>query len=396
MNMRGLLPDPENQIVETADAATEGMLLMKYTCQKSDLCEVLPNVAKAASAKTPMEALSAICLRASGQELELTGYDLELGIRTQIPAAVEEEGVVLTDSRLFSELVRRMPEGVLQIDIDDHLKITITGGGTSCQLPGMRADEYPDLPDIEQEQGAVIPQSLLKNMIDQTIYAVSLDETKPIFTGELIEMADDALNIVALDNYRMALRTEPLPGQEPMKFVVPAKALREIEHLLGDDEKNENPCKIRLDQHHAMFEIGHYIVYTRLLAGDFINYRRSIPENAKTEVTLSRRELMDSLERCGLLISEKNKTAVRFQFEEDRVLISCQNVVGSVDDQIPCDMTGEKMVIGFNNRYLLDAVRAVQSDRVRLFLTAADRAVKVMEADGDGSVAIIMPVQVRR
>ncbi len=396
MNMRGRLPDPEKRIVETADAATEGMLLMKYTCQKSDLCEVLPNVAKAASAKTPMEALSAICLRASGQELELTGYDLELGIRTQIPAAVEEEGVVLTDSRLFSELVRRMPEGVLQIDIDDHLKITITGGGTSCQLPGMRADEYPDLPDIEQEQGAVIPQSLLKNMIDQTIYAVSLDETKPIFTGELIEMADDALNIVALDNYRMALRTEPLPGQEPMKFVVPAKALREIEHLLGDDEKNENPCKIRLDQHHAMFEIGHYIVYTRLLAGDFINYRRSIPENAKTEVTLSRRELMDSLERCGLLISEKNKTAVRFQFEEDRVLISCQNVVGSVDDQIPCDMTGEKMVIGFNNRYLLDAVRAVQSDRVRLFLTAADRAVKVMEADGDGSVAIIMPVQVRR
>ena len=396
MNMRGLLPDAEKRIVETADAATEGMLLMKYTCQKSDLCEVLPNVAKAASAKTPMEALSAICLRASGQELELTGYDLELGIRTQIPAAVEEEGVVLTDSRLFSELVRRMPEGVLQIDIDDHLKITITGGGTSCQLPGMRADEYPDLPDIEQEQGAVIPQSLLKNMIDQTIYAVSLDETKPIFTGELIEMADDALNIVALDNYRMALRTEPLPGQEPMKFVVPAKALREIEHLLGDDEKNENPCKIRLDQHHAMFEIGHYIVYTRLLAGDFINYRRSIPENAKTEVTLSRRELMDSLERCGLLISEKNKTAVRFQFEEDRVLISCQNVVGSVDDQIPCDMTGEKMVIGFNNRYLLDAVRAVQSDRVRLFLTAADRAVKVMEADGDGSVAIIMPVQVRR
>ncbi len=260
----------------------------------------------------------------------------------------------------------------------------------------MNAEEYPELPDVEQQQGAVIPQSLLKNMIDQTIYAVSLDETKPIFTGELIEMADDVLNIVALDNYRMALRTEPLPGQEPMKFVVPAKALREIQHLLEDDENNEHPCAIRLDQHHAIFEIGKYTVYTRLLAGDFINYRRSIPENAKTEVLMNRRELIDSLERCGLLISEKNKTAVRFQFEEDRVLISCQNVVGSVDDQISCDITGEKMVIGFNNRYLLEAVRAVQGDRVRLFLTAADRAVKVMEADGDGSVAVIMPVQVRR
>ena len=369
---------------------------MKLTCQKTELFEVLPNVAKAASTKTPMEALAAICIHAFGQELELTGYDLELGIRTQIPAAVEEEGILLADSRLFSELIRRMPEGLLQIEADDHLKITITGGGTSCQLPGMRADDYPDLPEIEQAQGTVIPQSLLRNMIEQTIYAVSLDETKPIFTGELIEMADDVLNIVALDNYRMALRTEPLPGQEPMKFVVPAKALREIQHLLTDDSENKNPCKIRLDQHHAVFEVDRYIVYTRLLAGDYINYRRSIPENAKTELTISRRELMDSLERCGLLISEKNKTAVRFQLEEDHILVSCQNAVGSVDDQLHCDMNGEKMIIGFNNKYLLDAVRAMQSDRVRLLLTAADRAVKIMEADGDGAVAVIMPVQVRR
>ncbi len=369
---------------------------MKFTCQKADLCEVLPNVGKATSMKTPLEALAAIRLRADGQELELTGYDLELGIRTQIPAVVTEAGILLADSRLFAEVVRRMPEGILSIETDDHLKITIQGGGTECQLAGMSADEYPELPDIEQQQGAIIPQSLLKNMIEQTIYAVSLDETKPVFTGELIELSDDILNIVALDNYRMALRTEPLVGQEPMKFVAPAKALREIQHLLEDDEKNENPCTIRLDQHHAIFEIHRYVVYTRLLAGEFINYRRSIPQTPKTEVIVNRRELIDSLERCGLLISEKNKTAVRFQFEEDKILISCQNVVGSVDDQISCDMTGEKMILGFNNRYLLEAVRAVQSDRVRIFLTAADRAVKVMEADGDSSIAIVMPVQVRR
>ncbi len=369
---------------------------MKFTCQKTDLSEVLANVGKATSVKTPLEALAAIHLRANGQELELTGYDLELGIRTQIPAVVTEEGVMLVDGRLFSEVVRRMPEGILSVETDEHLKVTIQGGGTECQLAGMNADEYPELPSIEQQQGAVIPQSLLKNMIEQTIYAVSLDETKPVFTGELFEVADDILNIVALDNYRMALRSEPLPGQEPMKFVVPAKALREIEHLLEEDEKNENPCIIRIDQHHAIFEIDHYLVYTRLLAGEFVNYRRSIPTGIKTEVTVNRRELIDSLDRCSLLISEKNKTAVRFQFEEDRILISCQNVVGSVDDQVSCEMAGEKMVVGFNNRYLLDAIRAVQSDRVRIFLTAADRAVKVMEADGDSSIAIVMPVQVRR
>lgn len=369
---------------------------MKFTCQKSDLCEVLPNVAKATSVKTPLEALSAIRLRAQGQELELTGYDLELGIRTQIPAVVTEEGILLADSRLFSEIVRRMPDGILSIETDAQLKVTIQGGGTECQLAGMNADEYPELPDVEQQQGAVIPQNLLKNMIEQTIYAVSLDETKPVFTGELIEIADDMLNIVALDNYRMALRTEPLQGQEAMKFVVPAKALREIQHLLEDDDKNENPCTIRLDSHHAIFEFHRYFVYTRLLAGEFINYRRSIPQNSKTEIVVGRRELIDSLDRCALLISEKNKTAVRFQFEEGKILVSCQNVVGSVDDQIPCEMTGEKMTIGFNNRYLLDAVRAVQSDRVRLFLTASDRAVRVMEADGDSSIAVVMPVQVRR
>lgn len=369
---------------------------MKFTCQKSDLFEVLPNIAKATSVKTPMEVLSAIRLQAEEQHLSLTGYDLELGMRTEIPASVEEKGVLLADSRLFSELIRRMPDGIVTIETDDRLKITITGGGTECQLAGMQADEYPDLPDIEQKDGVLIPQKQLRDMIDQTIYAVSLDETKPIFTGELIEIEDDMLNIVALDNYRMALRTEPLVGQGKMKFVVPAKALREISHLLEDDEKNEKPCVIRLDQHQASFEIHGYIVYTRLLAGEFVNYRRSIPQNAKTEVYFSRKELIDSLDRCSLLISEKNKTAVQFQFEEDSVTISCQNVLGSVEDQLSCDMTGEKMVIGFNNRYLLEAVRAIQGDRVKLMLSGPDRAVKVMEADGESSIAIIMPVQVRR
>ena len=371
---------------------------MKFTCQKKDLDEVLSNVSKATSNKTPMEALEAIHLNAAGQELTVTGYDLELGIRSVIPAVIEEEGVLLADSHLFCEIVRRMPDGILQIYTDDHLKITINGSGTEYQLAGMSADEYPDLPSVEQEGGAVIPQELLKKMINQTIYAVSLDETKPLYTGELIEMENDKLNIVALDNYRMAIRTESLMGQEAVKFVVPAKALKEIEHLLTEDEKNEHPTIIRLDQNHAIFEVGKYLVYTRLLAGEFINYRRSIPDSEKTkaEVLMNRRELLESLDRCSLLISEKNKTAVRFQFEEDRVLISCQNVVGSVDTQISCSMTGEKMVIGFNNRFLLEAVRAIQGDRVRLYLTAADRAVKVMEAEGDSSVAIVMPVQVRR
>ncbi len=369
---------------------------MKFTCQKTDLIEVLPNVAKATSAKTPMEVLAAVRLQAEGIALSLTGYDLELGIRTEIPAAVEEAGILLADSRLFCELVRRMPEGIITVSSDEHLKITIRGGDTECQLPGLPADEYPDLPAVEQEAGAVIPQGLLKNMINQTIYAVSLDETKPIFTGELIEMENGAMNIVALDNYRMAIRTEPLPGQDPVRFVVPAKALREIEHLLTEDEKNEKPSSIRLDQHHAIFEIGGYSVYTRLLAGDFINYKRSVPTGFKTEMKLSKRELTDSLERCALLISEKNKTAVRFQIEDDCVRVSCQNVIGSIDDVIAGDITGDKLVIGFNNRYLLDAVRAIQGDVVRIQLTAADRAVKIMEADGEGSVAIIMPVQVRR
>lgn len=369
---------------------------MKFTCQKTDLIEVLPNVAKATSAKTPMEVLAAVRLAAEGIEVSLTGYDLELGIRTSIPAAVEEAGVLLADSRLFCELIRRMPEGIITISSDEHNKITMTGTDTECQLPGLAADEYPELPNVEQVAGAVIPQGLLKNMINQTIYAVSLDETKPIFTGELIEIEHDAISIVALDNYRMAIRTESLPEQEAVHFVVPAKALREIEHLLTEDEKNEHPSMIRLDQHHAVFEIGKYYVYTRLLAGDFINYKRSIPTNCKTEIKLSKRELNNSLERCALLISERNKTAVRFQIEDSCVRISCQNAVGSIDDIISCDITGEKLIVGFNNRYLLDAVRAIQGDVVRIQLTAADRAVKIMEADGEGSIAIVMPVQVRR
>jgi len=369
---------------------------MKFTCQKSDLFEVLPNIFKATSNKTPMEALATIRMEARGNTLSLTGYDLELGIFTQIPASVEEEGSLLADGKLFCELIRRMPDGVLQIFTDEHLKITITGNETECQLAGMHADDYPDLPSIEQGKGAVIPQELLREMIEQTIYAVSLDETKPIFTGALFEIENETLSIVALDNYRMALRTESLIGQEQMKFVVPAKALREISHLLTNDDKNEKPCVIHLDQHQASFEINRYVVYTRLLAGEFINYRRSIPMETKTEILMSRKDLIGSLERCGLLITEQNKTPVRFQLDHDRMNISCVNVLGSVEDQLDCSITGESMVVGFNNRYLIDAVRVIQGDRVKIVLSAPDRAVRIMEADGDNYIAVIMPVQVRR
>lgn len=372
---------------------------MRLNCQKTELNEVLGAVSKAASDKTSLEVLATIRLRAKETSLELTGYDLELGIRTEIPARVETPGVVLVSARLFSDIIRKMPDGLLFLDVEGNegaQRMTIRCGETECRLSCMDAAEYPELPDVEQSEGIFLPQALLKGMIDQTVYAVSPDETKPIFTGELVEIEKETLRLVALDNYRMAIRSEPFKGHDDTRFVVPAKALREIQRLLSDSEdENQSPCQIRLDQNHAIFEANRYTIYTRLLAGEFINYRRSIPTGERTELTVGRRELIESLERCALYITQETRTPTSVRVEDDGLSITCANDLGAIDDRIPCTVSGEKFTIGFNNRYLLEAVRSVRGETLRMMLTGPDRAVKIMEAQGDNYIAVVMPVQLR-
>lgn len=366
---------------------------MKFTCKKEDICSAISNVSKAVSPKSTIAALEGIKLRLNMGSLELTGYDLEIGITTCIECDSSDTGEVVLNSRLFSEITRRMPSDSITYEIDENLNMKIYGGNAEYQISAISAEEYPALPEIERENPILINQEVLKNMINHTNYAVSLNDAKPILTGELFDIEDSGMNMVAIDGFRLAIRSEKINCSERYYFVVPSKALLEASRLLKDEE--ENDCEIYVNTKHILFDINGYRIFTRLLEGEFHNYKNSVPKEFSTEVIVRTSDIVHCLERCSLLLNEKNKAPVKCSFENGKITINCKTGIGRLDDSIEAEINGESVLIGFNNKYLLDALRAADTDKVRIQMTGANRAVKIVPFSGDSFTFIVMPVQIK-
>lgn len=382
---------------------------MKFICNKNRLHEAISNVSRAVPAKSNIAALEGIKLRLSENQLELTGFDLELGIRTTLDVNSEDNGEVVVNSRLFSEIIRRMSSDELTISIDEKLNVNISGGKTTYDISAIPPAEYPDFPDISNDNGIDVPQYILKNMIEHTNHAVSLSDNKPILTGELFDIENNIFRMVAIDGFRMAIRTESVKLSDSVNFVVPSKTLNEISKLLargdasktGSDDENstekpEELCRIFTDSKHIIFEISGYYVVSRLLEGEFHNYKASLPGEFKTEVIIKTRDFAESIERCSLLINEKNKCPVRCIFEDGSLKIDCKTSIGKISDSIPAEVNGESIEIGFNNKFLLDALKACEADQIKIQLLAPNRPVKVVPTQGDSFMYLLMPIQLRK
>lgn len=366
---------------------------MKFTCKKEDICSAINNVSKAVSPKSTIAALEGIKLRLDMSSLELTGYDLEIGITTYIECDSSDTGEIVLNSRLFSEITRRMPSDLITYDIDDNLNMKIYGGNAEYQISAISAEEYPALPEIERENPILINQEVLKSMINQTNYATSLNDAKPILTGELFEIENSGINMVAIDGFRLAIRYEKINCADKHYFVVPSKALLEASRILKEDA--ENDCEIFVNSKHILFDINGYRIFTRLLEGEFHNYKNSVPKEFKTEVIVKTSDIVHCLERCSLLLNEKNKAPVKCTFGNGEIKINCKTGIGRLDDSIEAEINGESVLIGFNNKYLLDALKAADTDKVRIQMTGANRAVKIVPFQGDSFTFIVMPVQIK-
>ena len=372
---------------------------IKFTCKKEDICSAISNVSKAVSQKSPIAALEGIKVRLEDNSLELTGYDLEIGIITSIDCTSECDGEDecrgewILNSRLFSEITRRMPSEYISYEIDENLNMKILGGQAEYQISAISAQEYPAIPEFENDRGVSVSQTVLKSMIDQSNYAVSLNDSKPVLTGELFDIENGSFNMVAVDGFRLAIRHEKQSSSENFYFVVPSKALLEASRLLKDDAEKE--CEIFVNTKHVVFSVNGCRIFARLLEGDFVKYKNSIPNTFKTEITVNTRELIHCLERCSLILSEKNKAPVKCCFENDQIRVSCRTAVGSFDDAVPAQINGENIVIGFNNKFLLDSLRAADSDLVKIQMNEPNKAVKIIPPDGDSFTFIIMPIQIR-
>ncbi len=370
---------------------------MKFSCDRTLLLAGLTNAARAAAAKSTIPALEGLLLSAEGDTLTITGYNLKTGVRTRIPADISEEGSIVLNARLFGDIVRKMSDSFLKLDTDTSMLVKLYCGRSAFEIMGSNAEDFPELPAVEEENTFHIQEGKLKSMIDQTLFAVSTNESRPVHTGSLFEAEGTELTVVSVDGFRLALRREALEedaGPQRISFVVPAAALTEVGRIAAAD--GEDSATIHLGSRHILFAIGDSEVISRKLEGEFLDYRKSIGNISKYDLLFQRRELLDAFERVSLIISEKYKSPVRCLFGDGFVTLTSATALGKATDECPMKGNAEDLEIGFNNRFMLDALRAAPVDELKLQLSSGSSPCVIVPGDGsDRFLYLVLPVRIR-
>lgn len=317
---------------------------MKFTCEKNQLVSAISVASRTVAQKSAISGLEGILVRA-GVKVMLTGYNLETGITVSVDADIQETGACVMPARLFFDIVRKLPDDTVSIQVDESFKVSIKGGISSFTITALSADDYPELPDVDSEKGIRVPQNELKAMISGTIFAVSENQARPIHTGVLFEVDNDSITSVAVDGYRLALRRY-LPEESlerTLKFVAPAAALKEVEKILGD---TDDPATFYPGSKHILFTIGDATLVCRILEGEFLDWRRVLPQNNPVKLVGNVSRLTDSIERVGLVISEKLKSPVRCKFGDNAAELRTISTIGEAYDVCPIAGDGKDLEIG--------------------------------------------------
>ena len=363
---------------------------MKIVCNRQVLQEALSGVGKAVSPKNALASVEGVLFTTDQDSVTLTGYNFELVITTQIHANIERSGSFVLTAKLLSDFVRMSAGDTITISVSDSLTATVKGGNSEISFPAIPAADFPELPQPSTDSSLCINGPELREMIDRTLYAVSSDEQKAVHTGTKFVLENNSLSLVSVDGYRLAICTRPVINADDKSFVVPGRSLAEIAKLIGDDEKE---VYINTARRYAVFYLSKYTVMTRLLEGNFLDYKRSIPDGYKTRVRISVRELIASVERASLIISDRMKSPVKMTFDNMGTSIGCTTNMGSVADTLPFAAEGEPVTIYFNNRYILDALKNCGCDEVFLEITAPLKPLTVVPVNGNDFLHLVLPAR---
>lgn len=368
---------------------------MKFSCEKALLQSAVLTAGRVVAAKSSILALEGLLVEAGTDVLSISGYNLETGIVTKVGAQVDRPGSIVLSSRLFAEIIRKLPDDVVSVTVDGN-HVHIACGPTTFDIVGSSAEEFPELPTVDEGAGLTITQGALHSMISRVIFAVSDNESRPIHTGALFEVSDMELTMVAVDGYRLALRREKLlSATAPVfSFVVPGAALNEVDKICSDSD--EEVSVIGGDRH-IMFRIGDTVLVARRLEGEFLNYRQTIPQNNTIVLEAAASDLQTSIDRASLMINEKLKSPLRCKFDDGILSITSKTAIGSAYDRCAVIGDGKGLEIGFNNRFLMDAVKAAPADRVRLELNTPTSPCLILpaEKENDSFLYMVLPVRLK-
>ena len=367
---------------------------MRFTCEKSMLSMGLGIASRTVAQKSSLSVIEGILCRA-GHGVSLTGYNMETAITYCVEAEVTEPGQCILPARLFGDIIRRLPEGPVTVLVDESFKVSIRAGYASFTISAESAEDYPELPDVNSGRPVRIPQNKMKELISGTIFAVSENQGRPIHTGVKFEVEDTAVSAIAVDGFRLARQTwhpEEGLGRE-LNFVVPAPGLKEVEKILTDSDEE---MAFTLGTKHILFEIGATTLVCRLLEGDFLDWRKVVPTNCPVKLCADVGELARSIERVGLIVSEKYKSPVRCVFGKNVLQLRTQTTIGAAEDRCQLAGDGKDLEIGFNVRYLADALKVIPSEEVMLELTNNLSPIVLTPADEKQDFAyMILPVRIK-
>ena len=367
---------------------------MRFTCEKSMLVTGLNIAGRTVAQKSSLPVIEGILCRAE-VGLSLTGYNMETAITYDIEADVSDAGECILPARLFGDIIRRLPEGPVTVVVGEDYKVSIRAGFASFTISAESAEDYPELPDVNSGRPVSIPQNQLKELISGTIFAVSENQGRPIHTGVKFEVTNDSITTIAVDGFRLARRTyhpEGGTGRE-MNFVVPSPGLKEVEKIVSDVE---DMASFTLGPKHILFQIGSATLVCRLLEGEFLDWRKVVPSNSPVKLVAHVSDLASSVERVGLVVSEKFKSPVRCLFGNQELEMRTSTTIGAAEDRCSIAGDGKELEVGFNVRYLADALRVIPSEEVTMELTNSLSPIVLTPVDDKYDFAyMVLPVRIK-
>ena len=365
---------------------------MIFYCQKSDILNAFLDCSKAISPRTTMEILECFYIEASNDEVRITGNNMELGIKKTIPAKVEEAGIVCINNKMITEIIRKSQDEMIRIAIDDSYQCSVTYGKSKAVISGRSGEDYPVLTEIDKTNCVKISKMGLKNIISQTIFAISDNETTKVLTGEHFEINEDELTVSACDGHRIAIRKIKLKESYPRyDIVIPGKSLLEVNRLIPGDADSD--VSIYITSNSIMFEYDNTIVLSRLIDAKYLSINQMISNDYETKIVVNKKMLFESLDRSTLFVRESEKKPIIFNIYDERMAIKMNTTIGSYDDELDIEREGKGIMIGFNPKFFIDVIRAIDDDEeITIYMTNAKSPCFIRNAEGTYNY-LVLPVQ---
>lgn len=366
---------------------------MIFSVERTLLCEAVSNLSRVVSNKNSIPILEGILISAKDGNINLSSYNLETGLNKTLPAQIKEEGSIVISAKFFNSILHSMNGEFVNVTVDERMMCHIESGSALFDIMGMAAVDYPEIPTIAEGKKITITAGILKEMVRQTIFAVApVEGTRPILTGVNFEIENGNLKLVAIDGFRLAIRQEKVNINETMNFIMSGKALSEAMKIIS---KEDEEISIFVGRRHIAFEIEGYSFISRLLDGEFIDYKKTIPESYSQKIKVNTREIINIIERISLIISDNFTTPIRCIINEEETVFSCATSVGRATERAEIKLEGIPFEIGLNSKYLLEALRSADYENVNVCFNGGSAAVVITPENDNSFTYMIMPMRLK-